>query len=83
MKNSQNLHLSIIYGEQYDYIFIIIILASVGALSFVLALLTDVLRWTELTEILLQLSLVVSVISFILIVVWVLIAIILSFVEFI
>lgn len=58
--------------------FIIIILASVGALSFVLALLTDVLRWTELTEILLQLSLVVFVISFILIVVWVLIAIILS-----
>ena len=64
-------------------IFIIIILACVGALSFALALLTDVLRWTKLTEILLQLSLVVLLIAFILVVVLVFIAIILSLLNFI
>lgn len=50
-------------------IVIIVLLACIGALSFALSLLADVARWTKLTEILLQLSLVVLLIAFILTVV--------------
>lgn len=59
-------------------IVIIVILAGIGALSFALSLLADVARWTKLTEILLQLSLVVLLIAFILTVVFGFIAFILS-----
>lgn len=59
-------------------IVIIVILAGIGVLSFALSLLADVARWTKLTEILLQLSLVVLLIAFILTVVFGFIAFILS-----
>ena len=57
-------------------IVIIVILAGIGVLSFALSLLADVARWTKLTEILLQLSLVVLLIAFIL-------TVVLGFIDFI
>lgn len=63
MKNSQNLHLNTVCGDIMVMIIIAVILLCISLVVYALALLVDVLGWTQLADTFLSFSLAASSMS--------------------